>query len=66
MSDTAASLRLMLKVFRMDPRNAVLIEQAADELDQLYEAVDYAHSEGFEWPSDPIPQTPKQTTIEQI
>ena len=36
-------------------KNIKLEREAADEIERLREAIEYAHSEGFEWPSDPLP-----------
>ncbi len=31
------------------------LRKQADEIERLREAIEFAHSEGFEWPSDPLP-----------
>jgi hypothetical protein len=31
-----------------------LFQRAADEIKRLRSAIEFAHSEGFEWPSDPL------------
>ena len=34
-----------------------LANAAADEIERLTSAVEFAHAEGFQWPSDPLPAT---------
>ena len=34
---------------------AELLDDAADEIERLRDAIQYAHAEGFEWPTDPLP-----------
>jgi len=31
------------------------VKAGSAEIERLREAIEYAHSEGFEWPSDPLP-----------
>lgn len=42
-------------VHGIDVDMAELLEDAADEIERLTRAIEYAHSQGFEWPSDPLP-----------
>ena len=33
-----------------------ILHEAADEIARLRDAIEFAHSEGFEWPADPRPR----------